>query len=507
MKKIILLILLVAGTAFSQFQTVGSWRSVFVSTNYRNVYPRYSTLQSAYNSCKDSADAGKYFLVWLVTSYQNITDWSTGWKDSILNKSPYLTLIELNRSAGDSIIGVNTSQFNLIAGILELNSLTAGNGLTFSGDKYSIVTQNYLGNALYLDTDSLKLRVQAPLYFTPNLLGIKVSTNSGIRFSDSVYIVPYKEVYTDNDTLLIRKSFYFLPYDSLTLDWNTQHFNLIYGVSPAINVKLDSGLTAGTDGIRAWLDNVRVGYTATKRITITDATGGDALAWQNDSLNLIVGSPFETSGDSLWLNFNTDQFSISYSASPKFSINLDSGMTYDIGGIKPDLDYVTLIFNSLMQLAINPTFAGGGLLVTTGVMSIVPNEFAKIENDTLKIKSSYTYQFYGDSLTSLVTSAGVGILPYDTTGICVLYKGKIKRVTYTYQLSGGNDTVITTANNVDVNNNTDKIRCVWENGSSEMKIQIWTLASRTWSNAITLSFPNFADSYWRVVAELYAEAQ
>src|SRR5947207_1732379 len=96
MKKILTIILFALSfcCAHAQFKDfTNPYRVIIVSPNYQNVYPRFSTLQNGYNAVKDSARAHKNFVINVTTSYNNITDWTSGYKDSILNLDPYLKLV------------------------------------------------------------------------------------------------------------------------------------------------------------------------------------------------------------------------------------------------------------------------------------------------------------------------------------------------------------------------------------------------------------------------------
>lgn len=513
MKKIFLLLLILCGVSYSQV----AWRVVAVSPNYPNVYPRYSTLQQVYNAIDDSANvtANKYFIINIATATENITDWSSAWKDSIVNRNPYMRLTQFGQSVGDSIIGVTTEEFNLIAGILSLDPSTAGDGISFSGHKYNINTTNYLGSVLYLDSDSLKLRTNSSLYFTPNLLGVKRLVYSGLQVLDSgMGILPRPPLKLKGDTVYINKSSYFGgDSDSLWIDWNTSYFDISYSSSPAISLKLDSGITLGAEGLKVNIDNSTIKLNSSKKLyaDYSGLFGGDLVLTSQGKFNVYFAMPLLMDNDStVGLNYNPIHFALQ-PTSNYFSIVVDSGLTtsssfpYDTA---PKLlkDNNEFVFNSSKELEIAPALAGDGLIKSGNQINVVVNEFAKIENDTVKTKTSYIIPIYGDSLTSNVTSVGVGVLPYDTTGTPILYTGKIKRVTFSYQLSSGNDTVKVQNENTTVTFG-DKIRGTWNNGGSKFNIQKWSQGTRTWSTAIQLDFTDFANKPYRIMIELYAEAQ
>jgi len=509
MKKILLIIILLMLTkcSFSQFSTAyEAWRVVYVSPNYTNVYPRYSTLQQVWNAVKDSAkvSTGKYFIINAVTDFNNITDWSSSYKDSILNRSPYMTLVQFGFSIEDTITGVDGNQFNLVSGILSLKSSLAGDGLTFTSNAFHINPTNYLGSVLYLDGDSLKLRTNNSLYFTPNLLSLKRPVYSGLQLLDSgIRVLPRPPLWLKGDTVYLLKSNIFGGNaDSLYIDWNTNHFNIQYSTSPAVNIRLDSGITSSSSGLKVWLGSPRLSFLSNTKLTIPDAVAGNGLSWISDVLTVNTKSPIFVKNDSVFFYYKNP---ISLSNDSLY-LTIDSGLTIGTSGLSVKTDGVRIGLNASKQISILETVAGLGLAWISDALNIIPNEFAKTENDTLKIKTSYVTSFYGDSLTSNVTSAGVGVLPYDTTGVPVLYTGKIKRVTYTYQLASGNDTVISITNNISVAIG-DKIRCTWVNGSSEARIQKWSQGTRSWSNSIQIPMTGFANKKWRVQVESYAEAE
>jgi len=507
MKKIIISLILLLGLltnhCFSQFSSqVNPWRVVVISPNYNNVYPRFSTFQNAYLSVRDSADDGKYFILNTVTSFENISDYTSAWRDSILNKNPYLVLTNFGQAYNDSVVGITTEEFLLVAGILGINSLTAGDGLNFTSHKFNV---NAL-RPILISNDSLFFAYSAPLYLTPNTLGLKRYSWSGLQVnSDSgLRVLGRPPLKLKGDTVYIQKSNIFGgDADSLYIDWNSNHFDIQYSTSPAVNLRLDSGLTSSATGLKVWLGSPRLSFLSNTKLTIPDAVAGNGLSWISNALVVNTKSPIFVKDDSVFFYYK-NPITVS---NDSLYLTIDSGLTIGTSGLSVKTDGVRIGLNASKQISILETVAGLGLAWVSNALNIIPNEFAKTENDTLKIKTSYVTAFYGDSLTSNVTSAGVGVLPYDTTGVPVLYTGKIKRVTYTYQLaSSGNDTIISISNNISVTIG-DKIRCTWVNGSSEARIQLWSQSSHTWSNSIQIPMTGFANKKWRVLVESYAEAE
>ena len=510
MKKTLVLLFILSSSLFAQFGTnLSPWRVVTVSPNFTNIYPRYNTLQQAYNSIKDSASSGtgKYFIINATTAYNNITDWSSQWKDSISNRAPYMRLTAFGQIVTDSILGVTTEEFDLIAGILNLDPATAGDGLSFGNHKYSV---NYK-IPITISNDTLLFLYSAPLYLTPNTLGLDRKFNNGmIVDSGGLGINGFAPLIVSRDSL---KFLYAAPFvienDTFKLKLDDRHFAFI---GDSIIIKLDSGLTQSITGIAVNTDGMRLGVNSSKKITIKDRVAGTGLTWDGDSL--IVGTMFPLSIDAsnkyISLNYSTDQFAMSAPAGNVLRMLCDSGLYVGTNNspaaIRIKTDNVELGFNTSSQIETRSTLWGDGLYKTGDSGNVMVNEFAKIENDTVKIKTSYTMVFYGDSLTTNVTSTGTGILPFDTTGVPIIYTGKIKRITYTYQLSSGNDTVIADNQNTSVTFG-DKIRASWNNGGSKFNIQKWSQSSRSWSTAIQLNFANFANKPYRVTVELYSEAQ
>lgn len=512
MKKIIIAIffMLFAMSAYSQV----AFRVVAVSPNYPNVYPRYSTLQQVYNAIKDSAKAstGKYFVINLATATENITDWSGTYKDSIVNRSPYMRLTQLGQAIGDSIIGITAEEFNLIAGILSLDPSTAGDGISFGSHQYIINKKA----PIVISNDTLQILYSSPIYLTPNTLGLKRYSWSGLQVnSDSgLRVLPRVPLKLKGDTLYLNKSNIFGgDADSLWVDWNTNHFTLSYNSSPSVSIKLDSGLTSSSSGVKPYLDNITLKMNSDRKMYVdfSDLVGS-GLLFTAGQLKLLIAyytmnndrtdNILAWSGDSLQFNYNPFDFKQDGNG---LALNLDSGLQQGNGlQIKPDFSEMTFTADGSLQTA--TTLWGGGLYKSGDSGNVRVNEFAKIENDTVKIKTSYIKSFYGDSLTTNVTATGLGVQPYDSTGVPVLYTGKIKRITYTYQLSSNNDTVITLSNNTSVTIG-DKIRCIWVNASSEMRLQKWSQGSRSWSNSIAIPMTGFANKKWRIEVESIAEAE
>lgn len=515
MKKLILILftlITICTSAYSQFESqVNLFRVVVVNTTYSNVYPRFSTLQNAFNSCVDSANAGKYFIINIATATQNITDYTSQWKDSILAHSPNIRLTSFGQAINDSIIGVTIEEFDLIAGILSLNPLTAGDGLYFDSHKYHIRVTNYLGNALYIDGDSLKIRTDATLLFTPNLLGINFKFNNGmISDTGGIGINAIQPLIVSRDTLRIVFSGMFVAGDSVYLNYNEDHFNYDFGVSPAFSLDLDSGLTSGATGIKVLPYHGRLLFNSSKQLTISDLTAGTGLVWSSDALTLLLAQftlnnastsgILRFSGDSLQFNYNDGDFEQGLNG---LRIRVDTGLTRGSNGLYVNLDWAEIQFNGSGQIETAPELAGDGLVKAGDAIRVLYNEFLTVQNDTLKAKTSYVLTWYDDSLNASMSY----VEPFDSTGICVLGTGKIKRVTFTYQQTTGSlDVVTETKNNISVTL-ADKIRLLWVNGSSEMRLQRWSQSTRTWSNQITLPFTDFADAQWRVIVELYAESQ
>lgn len=514
MKKIIVILLLVmTAGSYSQITTNQlPFRVVTVSPNYTNVYPRFRTLQATYTAIRDSASVstGKYFAINVVSDYHNISDWSSGWKDSILNRTPYMKMYALGTSIVDSIVAVTVEEFLLASGILSLNPLIAGDGLSFISHKLAIITQNYLGNALYLDGDSLKIRIDNTLLFTPNLLGVNFKFNNGM-ISDTggigVQVVAPLSVSGDYTSLNYKRPFRIVN-DSLYFDYAVDYF--VYDSSvffPAnFRVKLDSGFQVNSSGISILPDHRRLIFNDSipTQLTISNAIAGTGLIWTSDSLCVGLSYQFTGYNDSIWIDMNTRQFDLRYGESPSVNIALDSGMTYASSGattgIKPKIDYSTLIFNSLLQLVVNPTLAGGGLLMTAGVIDIIPNDFAKVENDTLKIKTSTVFTWFGDSLNSTIFY----VPPYDTLGIGMFAKGNVKRVAINYVTDNGNDTTV--MNFLDASWNAyDRIALAWDNSQMKFKIYKNKVLWQTLAGCANLTSPYKKD--WNVAMETYLEAR
>ena len=280
-----------------------------------------------------------------------------------------MVLTAFGVTINDSITAVTPEEFTLIAGLLALNGATAGAGLTFSGHQYALLVDDYLGNVLYVDGDSLKVRVNAPIYFRNGIpggdaIGLLRSQNSGLYGTDSLKILPQVGgfLYTLSDTLKERLSFYFYNNDSLAIDWNTNHFNLTYGVSPSVNVKLDSGLTSSSSGLRAWLDNARVKYTSLGKITVAETVAGDGLIWSSDAMKILFKTPFRVTNDTFMLGYNDEQFSISSPAGiDQLDLVLDSGLTSGADGVRSYLDNLRLKFTSSSKITIADEVAGTGL--------------------------------------------------------------------------------------------------------------------------------------------------
>lgn len=517
MKRLLIVIgLLVMSVSGIYTQTTSQlpFRVVTVSPNFPNIYPRFNTLQATYNAIKDSASVstGKYFIVNVTTAYSNITDWTGAYKDSINNRSPYMKLVAFGTAVADSILSVETDEFNLIGGVLSLKNTLAGDGLTFSGHVFSVNTKA----PILLVSDSLFFAYSAPLYLTPNTLGLKRFTHSGLQVhpdSLAIRVLTQTPLTVNGDTVKLQYAMPFINSDSgLTVNFNDLQF--LY-VGDSLSLDLDSGLVTGSTGIAVNTDGLRLVYNSNKKLTLSNNLSGKGLVWEGDSLNTRPLAPLYNyspqlsalGGDTLTLLY-TDQMGVfTIGLVNKLYTRTDSGLVDDaVNPLKVNVDYSTIEFNSSGEVTVNPDIAGDGLIWASNAVKIQPNEFAKLENDTLKIKTSYIISFYGDSLTTNVTGAGIGVLPYDSTGVPILQTGKIKRITYTYQLSSGNDTVITTTNNQSVTIG-DKIRAVWVNGTSEIRIQKWSQGTRSWSNAIGLSFTDFANKPYRVIVELYAEAQ
>lgn len=514
MKKILLfIVLLVASTGlYAQISTLQQpFRVVVVSPNYPNTYPRFNTLQATYNAIKDSANVttGKYFIVNVTTSYNNITDWTGAYKDSLNNRSPYIKLVAFGNAITDSILSVDVDEFNLIGGVLSLNANTAGDGLSFVNHAYNV---NLL-RPLLLSNDSLFFAYSNPLYLTPNTLGLRRNVYSGLQVNDSgLRVLPQLPLKLSSDTLKMIFGAPFIASDSVYLNYNTEQFDVAYNVSPSLSLKLDSGLTTISTGVKVNVDNATIKMNSSKKLYV-DFVGtlGDMFKVDPATGKYILydAEPIEFYQDTIiTLNYNTDAFALQ-PTSNSLSLKVDSGLTTGTQyHTTPKVlkDNNELSFNSSKELETATSLWGGGLVKTGDSGNVVVNEFAKIENDTTKIKTSYTFVFYGDSLTSNVTSVGRGVLPYDTTGVPVIYTGKIKRVTFTYQLSSNNDTIKVQYENTSVTFG-DKIRGSWNNGGSKFNIQKWSQSSRTWSTAIQLDFGSFANKPFRVVIELYAEAQ
>lgn len=515
--KFLLIASLLVNISYSQFSTsIEAWRVVFVSPNYPNIYPRYKTLQQTWNAIKDSASAstGKYYIVNIVTSVNNISDFTSGYKDSIINRFPYMALTAFGFNVQDTITGVNDNHFNLLSGILNLDPATAGLGLNFSSDKYNV---NVI-TPLQIQNDSLWINLNDSNFYNPysrNVVTLKRHTNSGIRYDASgLYLTLRAPLQIDNDTLSIPLSYYFTgSTDSLGIDWNDNHFNLIYGSSPSVNIKLDSGLTSGSDGIRAWLDNLRITFTSGEKITISNNTSGQGLQWIGDSLNNFAFNPlyYKSSltgmnSDTLFLLYTNQMGTQTIGATEWLKVNTDSGLVLaPTSPLKLNIDYNTIDFNTNGAIKVDVVgISGNGLIANGNTIDVLPNDFLKLESDTLKAKTSTMYVFWGDSLTANMTN-GLGVEPTDSTGLPML-KGNIKRVLVTYQLTSGNDTVTSQIQNVSFNTG-DKFRIAWINGSSRWVLQKWTLALRTWVTQFNIDATGFANKAWSIILEAYHEAQ
>lgn len=444
LKKILIILLFLTGYGYSQFKDINSpYRVVVVSPNFQNVYPRFSTLQNAFNSIVDSADAGKYFVINLTTNYNNITDYSSKWKDSIVSRLPYMSLAYFGQAIGDSIIGVTTSEFSLIMGILSLNSATAGYGLFFSDHAYHVLLSQI--GALQLDGDTLGF-----LYYNYDFsvdplqygLMLKHPTNAGwFRTADGLQIRHRLPLGLINDTTVLYYAPPLYADDSLRFGYDPDAFTVLYGVLPNFFFRADSGLTVpiGGNGVKVSVDMTRILFDADKKVTISDLTAGSGLKWLGDSLNVLTVKPLWQTGDgdSIYLKYATQHFDVVL-PDGELEIKLDSGMTTGSSGIMPYIDYTTLIFNSLYQLVVNPSIAGVGLAMTSGVIDINYNDFLVVQNDTLKAKTSTILWFRFDSLNSSIKYD----VNADTVGLGVSASGKTKRISISYKTDAGNDTTI-----------------------------------------------------------------
>lgn len=531
MKKFILLFFVLIQATFSQFQNlVVPFRVITVSPNYNNVYPRFSTLQNAYLSVKDSANAGKYFIINVVTAQENIVDWSSSWRDSILAKYPFLRFTSFGAFFNDSILGVNSHEFTLPAGILHLNPATAGNGLYFFNHQYHIRPKSplrilndsiwiKLNDSIFIVNDGTTRSEYVTLKTQPNSgigwnsSGLTIKTKSPVQvFNDSIWIKLNDSVFHVADGTIRSEYVTIKRQNNSAIGWNINGLkvnvkNPIVITNDSITLAIDSGLVVGVNGLSVYVDGKRITRNPSKQLTISDNTGGEGLVWRGDSLNILLATKtlqndnidniLTFSGDSLQFNYYPYHF-LSYPDG--LALKLDSGL-YAINGVQLNLDHNELNFNPVSRLQTAPSLWGRGLSKIADSANVLVNEFATIQNDTVKIKTSYVLEFYGATL-----SPGLFADPYDTTGVPVLANGKIKRVTYTYRKTSLNDTVIISSNNFDVNA-TDKIRLQWVHGSSVMNIQRWQMSTKAWLTAISLPFPNFSSSHFRVLVELYAEVE
>jgi len=527
MKRIALIIgMLVMSTGiYSQITTLQQpFRVVVVSPNYPNAYPRFNTLQATYNAIKDSASVttGKYFIVNIVTKSENITDYSSQWKDSLVSRDPYVKVVSFGQAINDSVLGVTVSEFTLVAGILGLNSLTAGDGLSFPSHTYKVNTKY----PILITSDTVTVQLNDSNFVSPTgtstksqYVTLKFSTNSGLTYSaNGIEVQTQYPIIKRNDSLTIQlNDSNFIVGDAtsrtqnvtLKLKDNSLHYTADgLGVNYT-GIDLDSGLIGRVTGLSVNTDGLRLGYNSGKKLTILESVAGDGLSWSSNALKLNIGvfngvgsqsqNILDILSDSLIFNYDLVQFE----NDPIYGLQLklDSGLS-GLSNVKVELDYPELQFKSNGQIETAPTLWGDGLIKSGDAGKVVVNEFAKVENDTVKIKTSYTLLWYDDSLKSSMDY----VEPFDSTGVPVLTNGKLLRVTYTYQLSSGNDTVVTTTLNTTINK-LDKLRLVWLNGLSAMRIQKWTLSTHSWANITNLSFNDFADSKWRIIMELYAEAQ
>jgi len=517
MKKIILLLFILCGLSYTQV----AFRVVAVSPNYPNVYPRYNSLQQVYSAIKDSANVstGKYFVINIATATENVTDWSGRWKDSIASRNPYMRLTQLGQAIGDSIIGVTTEEFTLLAGILGLKSDIAGDGLSFLSHAIKVNVKY----PIIISSDTVTIQLNDSNFVTPigsttrnQYVTLKFSTNSGLTYSaNGIEVMTQYPIIKRNDSLTIQlnDSNFVIgdatsrsQYVTLKLRDNSLSYTKFgLGVNYT-GIDLDSGLIGRSTGLSVNTDGLRLGYNSGKKLTILNTFIGEGIKWIGEnSIGISVGQPLEFDSDTnLILGYNTSHFALQ-TTSNDFSIVVDSGLTTGtnyFNSPKIRKDNNELAFNTSKELETAPTLWGDGLIKSGDAGTVVVNEFAKVENDTVKIKTSYTLQWYDDSLKNSMTY----VEPYDSTGLPVLQTGKIKRVTWTYQLSSGNDTVVT--NNLDISVNIgDKLRLYWSNGSSRFILQRWVLSTRVWSNLTNISATDFADNKWRLILELYAEAE
>lgn len=500
MKKIFFLLALLAScfSVNAQFKDfTNPYRVVIVSPNYQNVYPRFSTLQNAYNSIKDSASVstGKYFVINATSNYRNISDWTSAYKDSILARNPYIQLYTFGQAINDSIIGITTEEFQLIGGILSLNGLTAGNGLKFSNHIYSVNTGTYI----LITDDTLDVYVNPNEFEDTAPLGLNYKFNSGILVDTGGIgvgaLLPLK-VSHDTLKLLYKSPLRKNSGDTLELYYNDQQFE----TTEPFSIRLDSGVTSGANGIKILPDYPRLKFKG-DALTINDNTAGVGLTWASDKINLLVAHPFNVS-DSLYLNYNTDQFNVVYNASPSFNILLDSGITdNNVGqGLKLLVDWNTIKFNSSKKLTLNTALAGDGLSMSSNVINIVPNDFAKNENDTLKIKTSTLLTFWFDSVTTNVAYS----FPVDTAGYGMFTSGKIKRWSASYFGSGGGGYTVDKESVSLSFVSSDRLQVYYDQGSEKFSIR---------KNNSNLSFMTLSDLsppfYMKIVftLEVFLEAQ
>jgi hypothetical protein len=330
---------------------------------------------------------------------------------------------------------------------------------------------------------------------------------------------------------------------------------------------LDSGLSAptGDDGVKVNLGSPRLSFLSNKKLTIPDAVAGTGLIWDGNALAMLLGIPFRFNGDSLSLllsnrlglnyidpdntqltipnsyvgfgigmkgdsanvllsrftifgnnidnilvedgdsiqfNYNPDHLQ---SEPPGLSINLDSGMTSGSDGIAVWTDYAELGFNVNGQLETKSTLWGNGLYKSGDSGNVRVSEFAKVENDTVKPKTSDVAIWYGENLATGMSN-GESCLPYDTTGLPMFAAGKIKRVAVTYQKSNAIDIVEVTNLNISFAA-TDKIRVTWDNSKEVFCIYKWTMGSHAWTKQTEIGTDTYADTHWRVSVEYYQEAQ
>lgn len=480
------------------------FRVVTVSPNYPNIYPRYSTLQGVWAGIKDSAkvSTGKYFTVNVTTNYRNISDWTSTYKDSILNRAPYMWFAAFGQAINDSIIGVTTSEFTLAGGILGINPLTAGDGLSYSSNMYKVNVKN----PILMSNDTVYFRFEATNF---TLVGGTFTwyktTNSGIQSTANGFqVLPRQPLRVSGDTTLIAfASEFSSTTDSLRLNFDPNAFYTLPAVSPSFYFRADSGLTIPltATGVKVAPDWNTITFNSSKKLTINTAIWGNGLAMYSNVAQVNVAEPLTITNDTINLGYLEQHFGLVASG---LYLKVDSGLvanTFPVPSTpKVSLDWVTLIFTATKALQVNPLIAGSGLLMTAGIINILYNDYAKVENDTLKIRPSTTLLYHYDSIKATVGYAN----EEDSLGYGFPADGKIKRYAITYVTLVGNDTCIYANANIAISRG-EKVTVYWSALAGGFIIR------KNRSTDLLTVVPNdFTTPYLRrinISLEVYTEAQ